>query len=62
MSKSAFEKMAKKPAANDFSISCTFGPVAENGTGKNEKLALTWKGVLILRNFWPHTQNWIHWG
>jgi hypothetical protein len=23
---------------NNFSISCTFGPVAENGTGKNEKI------------------------
>ena len=41
MPKSAFEKMAKKPAANDFSIYCTFGPVAENGTGKNEKIGLT---------------------
>ena len=27
-----------KIAPNNFSISCTFGPVAENGTGKNEKI------------------------
>ena len=27
-----------KTAPNNFSISCTFGPVAENGTGKNEKI------------------------
>ena len=34
----AFEKMSKKSNTENFSISCTFGPVAENGTGKNEKI------------------------
>ena len=38
MSKSAFETIAEKSAENNFSISCTFGPVAENGTGKNQKI------------------------
>ena len=31
-------KITTKTAPNNFSISCTFGPVAENGTGKNEKI------------------------
>ena len=51
MSKSAFEKMAKKPAANDFSISCTFGPVAENGTGKNEKIGTDLERGFNLQEF-----------
>ena len=32
---SAFTEISKE---NNFSISCTFGPVAENGTGQNEKI------------------------
>ena len=36
MAENAFEKM--NHTANEFSISCTFGPVAENGTGKNQKI------------------------
>ena len=51
MSKSAFEKMAKKPAANNFSISCTFGPVAENGTGKNEKIGTDLERGFNLQEF-----------
>ena len=38
MSKSAFEKWRKNQRQMISVISCTFGPVAENGTGKNEKI------------------------
>ena len=46
---SAFKKLAS--AANDFSISCTFGPVAENGTGKNEKIGKDLQNGFTLEEF-----------
>ena len=44
----AFEKMSK---TNNFSISCTFGPVAENGTGKNEKIGKDLEYGFTLQDF-----------
>ena len=48
---SAFEKISKKSNTDNFSISCTFGPVAENGTGKNEKIGKDLEHGFTLEEF-----------
>ena len=41
----------------EISISCTFGPVAENGTGKNEKIGKDLEKGFTLEEFMAAHKN-----